>query len=49
MARKTKEEIIYGNTIAINAPKARDSKEYDALLFDFIEKEITASLDEENK
>lgn len=29
-----------------NKVKARDSKEYDALLFDFIEKEITNSLKE---
>lgn len=47
MARKTKEEIIYGNAVAIDAPKARDSREYDALLFDFIEKEITDSLKED--
>lgn len=32
-----------------NYVKAKDSKEYDALLFDFIEKEIVNSLDEENE
>lgn len=47
MTKKTKEEIIYGKVVAIDTPKARDSKEYDALLFDFIEKEITASLKED--
>lgn len=47
MTRKTKEEIIYGDKeISKNLElTARNAKEYDALLFDYIEKDLRGAND----
>lgn len=42
MTRKTKEEIIYGDnsSSSTSSHKARNANDYDAMLFDFLEKEF---------
>lgn len=41
MAKKTKEEIIYGDSSSsTSSHKARNANDYDAMLFDFLEKEF---------
>jgi hypothetical protein len=44
MARKTKEEIIYGSIEEqVDKPKARDAKDYDTMLLAYIEKEFSVN------